>query len=375
MEQQRASGSYNAVWAKTEAGYKSGSTQEIATAELDAMKARLAELEAMVGGAATPPLEVTPSASTEADSASERDPELPAPLSGTVWKKSPAGPVFQERQFAVADGVLSYTSGKGETQSVPVAQLTKVDVADPTRLEFLISTSVGGGRDFLCRAATQAELAYWVGGLTAHMAAEAARQAAVARRAAEEQVAEMEAERVAEAQRRRASGASRVISGHYRAHLQARVDAGAAKKFEKDRELAEMREKVAAMELKVKGAGAAAASKPAARGSVKPSTANAFIGKGLSGTLSKQSPAFPYPWQKREVEVVGEAIMYKAGGGAQKAISVREIKAIRMTDAVKFEFEVVTSNHSYKFRGSDKTNAFQWVNGLQQLHNRVLHAK
>ena len=120
---------------------------------------------------------------------------------------------------------------------------------------------------------------------------------------------------------------------------------------------------------------AAAASKPAARGSVKPSTANAFIGKGLSGTLSKQSPAFPYPWQKREVEVVGEAIMYKAGGGAQKAISVREIKAIRMTDAVKFEFEVVTSNHSYKFRGSDKTNAFQWVNGLQQLHNRVLHAK
>ena len=50
-------------------------------------------------------------------------------------------------------------------------------------------------------------------------------------------------------------------------------------------------------------------------------------------------------------------------------------KAIRMTDAVKFEFEVVTSNHSYKFRGSDKTNAFQWVNGLQQLHNRVLHAK
>ena len=73
--------------------------------------------------------------------------------------------------------------------------------------------------------------------------------------------------------------------------------------------------------------------------------------------------------------VVGEAIMYKAGGGAQKAISVREIKAIRMTDAVKNEFEVVTSNHSYKFRGSDKTNAFQWVNGLQQLHNRVLHAK
>ena len=132
---------------------------------------------------------------------------------------------------------------------------------------------------------------------------------------------------------------------------------------------------MAAMELKVKGAGAAAASKPAARGSVKPSTANAFIGKGLSGTLSKQSPAFPYPWQKREVEVVGEAIMYKAGGGAQKAISVREIKAIRMTDAVKFEFEVVTSNHSYKFRGTDKTNAFQWVNGLQQLHNRVLHAK
>ena len=100
-----------------------------------------------------------------------------------------------------------------------------------------------------------------------------------------------------------------------------------------------------------------------------------FIGKGLKGTLTKQSPAFPYPWQKREVEVVGEAIMYKAGGGAQKAISVREIKAIRMTDAVKFEFEVVTSNHSYKFRGSDKTNAFQWVNGLQQLHNRVLHAK
>ena len=61
----------------------------------------------------------------------------------------------------------------------------------------------------------------------------------------------------------------------------------------------------------------------------------------------------------------------EAGGGAQKAISVREIKAIRMTDAVKFEFEVVTSNHSYKFRGSDKTNAFQWVNGLQQLHNRT----
>ena len=94
---------------------------------------------------------------------------------------------------------------------------------------------------------------------------------------------------------------------------------------------------------------------------MKPSTANAFIGKGLSGTLSKQSPAFPYPWQKREVEVVGEAIMYKAGGGAQKAISVREIKAIRMTDAVKFEFEVVTRNRSYKFRGSRQDERLQWA--------------
>ena len=38
----------------------------------------------------------------------------PAPLEGTLFKKSPSGPVYQERPFALADGVLSYVTGKGE---------------------------------------------------------------------------------------------------------------------------------------------------------------------------------------------------------------------------------------------------------------------
>ena len=97
----------------------------------------------------------------------------------------------------------------------------------------------------------------------------------------------------------------------------------------------------------------------------------------LRGQLQKQSPAFPYVWQSRHVEVVGEALLYKSGGGAQKAISLREVRTISLLHGggagagAACDFEVATSTHSYKFRAPTRAVAMQWVNGLQQRHMKA----
>ena len=39
-----------------------------------------------------------------------------ATLSGTLWKRSPAHPLYQPRHFTLDDGILSYISGKGEVR-------------------------------------------------------------------------------------------------------------------------------------------------------------------------------------------------------------------------------------------------------------------
>ena len=76
----------------------------------------------------------------------------------------------------------------------------------------------------------------------------------------------------------------------------------------------------------------------------------------LSSTLLKKSPTFPYPWQKRDVRLVGgHSIMYKSGSGGEKGISMHEVRTVRMTDPAACEFEILTAtDKNFKFRASDR---------------------
>lgn len=59
---------------------------------------------------------------------------------GEVLKKSPAGPIFQARTFVVANGVISYSSGKGETKTIPLADVKAVEASNPDKLEWKFTT-------------------------------------------------------------------------------------------------------------------------------------------------------------------------------------------------------------------------------------------
>ena len=85
-------------------------------------------------------------------------------LQGTLFKKSPSGPFYQERQFQIADGVLVNTqAGKGGTSSIPLRSVTKVDITQPERYEFSVVTR---DREFRFRAVTKAELDKWTTTIT-----------------------------------------------------------------------------------------------------------------------------------------------------------------------------------------------------------------
>ena len=94
-------------------------------------------------------------------------------LQGTLFKKSPSGPFYQERQFQIADGALVNTqAGKGGTSSIPLRSVTKVDITQPERYEFSVCTH---DREFRFRAVTKAELDKWTSTIT-----KSAKQAAFA---------------------------------------------------------------------------------------------------------------------------------------------------------------------------------------------------
>ena len=59
---------------------------------------------------------------------------------GTLWKKSPAGPVYQERKFTLYQGILSYQSAKSETVRVHLNKDSKLHLTNTEKLEF----SIGG---------------------------------------------------------------------------------------------------------------------------------------------------------------------------------------------------------------------------------------
>ena len=77
----------------------------------------------------------------------------------------------------------------------------------------------------------------------------------------------------------------------------------------------------------------------------------------LSGILMKKSPHFPYQWQRREVKLVGgQSLMYDAGTGSEKGISLHEVRTIRMTDPAACEFEIVTRlDKRFLFRAPDRS--------------------
>ena len=94
-------------------------------------------------------------------------------LQGKLFKKSPSGPFYQERQFQIADGALVNTqAGKGGTSSIPLRSVTKVDITQPERYEFSVCTR---DREFRFRAVTKSELDQWTATITKE-----ARQAAFA---------------------------------------------------------------------------------------------------------------------------------------------------------------------------------------------------
>ena len=85
-------------------------------------------------------------------------------MQGKLFKKSPSGPFYQERQFQIMGGALVNTqAGKGGTSSIPLRSVTKVDITQPERYEFSVVTR---DREFRFRAVTKAELDQWVGKIT-----------------------------------------------------------------------------------------------------------------------------------------------------------------------------------------------------------------
>jgi len=99
-------------------------------------------------------------------------------------------------------------------------------------------------------------------------------------------------------------------------------------------------------------------------------------GRRLAGVLLKESDSFPYSWQRREVSVVGHAILYSKEGGAwQQAISLMETKTIHVTNTATYEFRITTQMKAFKFRARERAEFYRWVNALQQHHQKVTNPR
>ena len=88
--------------------------------------------------------------------------------SGTVWKKSPAGPMYQKRELVVENSTIKYLSGKGEPVELRCQHIERVKVANADRLEFALLThkqSPENGRVYNFRVESQAEFEKWTQGL------------------------------------------------------------------------------------------------------------------------------------------------------------------------------------------------------------------
>lgn len=168
----------------------------------------------------------------------------PAPLEGTLYKKSPSGPVYQERPFALADGVLSYVTGKGEAHILPLPTLRGCDVTDEMRFEFVITSH--GGREYACRAVDSKSFKYWVEGLQAHFAFEPQRKAA-------QRLQSVWRGHTQHSQYAKTATLVKGMQQRYRAHLQDRVSRGDAAQYVRENEVARMRERVSRLALKVEG--------------------------------------------------------------------------------------------------------------------------
>jgi len=234
------------------------------------------------------------------------------PHKGTLWKKSPAGPFYQEREFQLYRGILSYTSGKGEQVKLHLSGASKLQMTNAERHEFningteLVSETSAKTTDrvFHFRAGDSASLALWSAAFEAHKAF-----AAEQHQQRQQEVAIRDAELTA----------AQTVSAKVK-----REDG------------------------------------------FKPK-------EELSSTLQKKSPQFPYPWQKRQVRLQGgHSILYQSGSGGEKGISMHEVKIVRMTDPAACEFEITTvTDKRYLFRAPDRSTAALWVRELQQIHEAL----
>ena len=96
-----------------------------------------------------------------------KPPPPPAPLQGSLFKKSPRGPVYQERTVCLQDGVLAYVTGKREVRSVGVKEVSEVGLTSAGKLEFCVD--MASGRKYLFRAHSADAIAYWIIGIKEHM--------------------------------------------------------------------------------------------------------------------------------------------------------------------------------------------------------------
>ena len=87
---------------------------------------------------------------------------------GTVWKKSPAGPLFQKRDVCVDGTTLKYFSGKGELVVLSCFHVERVKIVNSDKLEFALLTSKHSpelGRVYDFRVESKSEFLRWTQGL------------------------------------------------------------------------------------------------------------------------------------------------------------------------------------------------------------------
>ena len=97
----------------------------------------------------------------------------PPPIAGRLFKRSPRGPIYQERSVTIKEGRLEYVGGNGSLHKVPLDEISRVALTSGTKCEFTVSVvgtpPMQAPRDYAFRAADSVALDDWIQGLKAHM--------------------------------------------------------------------------------------------------------------------------------------------------------------------------------------------------------------
>uniref|UniRef100_A0A7S0L854 PH domain-containing protein n=1 Tax=Coccolithus braarudii TaxID=221442 RepID=A0A7S0L854_9EUKA len=98
----------------------------------------------------------------------------PDKLQGFLYKKSPAGPIYQKRLFTAENGSLSYEGGRHRTKALPLIDIERITQTCKMRLEFsvvfrVVDSATTSHTEFAFRAEDREALALWTQGLGKHI--------------------------------------------------------------------------------------------------------------------------------------------------------------------------------------------------------------